>query len=113
MAVRLRIIVQKNDVGGGSRADSTVHGSGKPGVAVQENGRDIMFLKPFHASVRGTVVHHQDLEIPAYLKLQRLKTRLHESQPVVIRYDDGRLLMVPLRVVYGAAHINSSGANCS
>ena len=67
-----------------------------------------MFLKPFHASVRGTVVHHQDLEIPAYLQLQRLKTRLHESQPVVIRYDDGRLLMVTLRVIYGAAHINST-----
>ena len=27
VAVRLRIIVQKNDVGGGSRADPTVHGS--------------------------------------------------------------------------------------
>ena len=70
--LRLRIIVEKQHIGSIRLFDACVDRPGKTCIFFQEDRRDPLFLQPFNAAVRGTVVHHQHLKIPVRLPFQRL-----------------------------------------
>ena len=91
MEVRLCVIVEQNHIGSRRRLKAHIHSTGEPGVLRQENGRNLLLLQPLHASVRGTVVHHQDVKIPANLHAESFETGFHKLKPVIIGYDDGHL----------------------
>ena len=63
------IVVQKKHIGRVRRPDPRIDCAGKPCIFLKENRRDPVLLKPLHTAVCGTVVHHQDLEIPDGLLL--------------------------------------------